>query len=196
MGLSPTAFAASLVGVSEVLLAYISYSYSKYPMLRDLKYFAYGLIMLAIKEVACGALCPDAPTHLSLGAFLEAFGLSLIVYSVAKILKLNIKYIIALVATLALFSAISLLVLPKGTILASILFTFFMPFLLFLLFIKDYVISRDKNLLFTSVSFLLYSFSFVLEAFLTSIRLEVLAINLSLLIKLTAIVTLMIAFFK
>ncbi len=95
-----------------------------------------------------------------------------------------------------MFSAISLLVLPKGTILASILFAFFMPSLLFLLFIKDYVISRDRNLLFTSISFLLYSFSFVLEAFLTSIRLEVLAINLSLLIKLTAIVTLMIAFFK
>ncbi len=196
MNLSPTAFAASLVGASEALLAYISYSYSKYPMLKDLKYFAYGLIMLAIKEFVCGTLCPDASTHLSLGTFLEAFGLSLIVYSVAKILKLNVKYIIVLIVALALTSIVSLFLLPKGITLASILFVFFMPFLLFLLFLKDYVVSKDNNLLLTSISFLLYSLSFVLEVFLISVRLEVLAINLSLLVKLAAIVTLMVTFVK
>ena len=196
MNLSPTAFAASLVGASEALLAYISYSYSKYPMLKDLRYFAYGLIMLAIKELVCGTLCPDASTHLSLGTFLEAFGLSLIVYSVAKILKLNVKYIIVLIVALALTSIVSLFLLPKGITLASILFVFFMPFLLFLLFLKDYVVSKDNNLLLTSMSFLLYSLSFVLEVFLISVRLEVLAINLSLLVKLAAIVTLMVTFVK
>ncbi len=194
--MKPTVFAEALVGLSELLLAYISYSYSKYPMLRCLKYFAYGLVVLAVKEVLCGTLCLGIVTYSLIGTALEALGLSLIVYSVAKILKLNVKYIILMFVLLALFSMLSILELPNGELIASISFTFFMPFLLSLIFMKDFIATKDTNLLLTSLGFLLYSLSLVVEVLLTVFGTVTFAINISLIIKLAAVVTLIVAFLR
>ena len=194
--LSPTAFAGLLVGLSELILAYLSYSYSKLEPLKKLKLLAYGLIILAVKEVIFNILYLLNPFYEIVGTMVEAIGLTIVTYSVISMINMNTRYFIALMVVLAAISS-TLTVVASDPLILDVSFTFFLPLFIALILFRDYVRFKDGVLLLTSVGFYLYSLSVIVKAALALVTTSIeLGVSLSLVVKLSSMVTVLVAFLK
>ena len=154
------------IGIIELILAYIAYRASKgQPLLGALKYFAYGMVMLAISHIFCKAIMKAMlGLYYPWGVPLKAIGLTLVIYSIIALINEKMaKAVGALAATLAaifLVGATYSLLTTKGHdwIFPTVhtLFLMLLPWYIAYLSYKVYKRSGDKSGLYVAAAFGIY----------------------------------------
>ena len=153
------------IGIIELIIAYIAYRASKNPALKDLKYFAYGMVILAISHIFCKAIMKATlGLYYPWGVPLKAIGLTLVIYSIIALIdKKMAKVVGALAATLAaifLVGATYSLLTTKGhdwifpTV--HVLYLLLLPWYIAYLSYKVYKVSEDKSAIYVAAAFGLY----------------------------------------
>ena len=158
------------IGIVELIIAYIAYKASKQPVIANLKYFAYGMVVLAISHLFCKALM-KATLHILApwGVPLKAIGLTLVIYSMMLLIDEKkakaIGAIAAVLATIFLIGSAYSLLTTKGRDwifpTVHILFLALLPWYVAYLSYKVYKESGDKSALYVATAFIVYGLATV-----------------------------------
>ncbi len=177
----PLSLVGLAVGVLEFLLAAIAYSYSKKsPLLRWLKLFALGVLLLGIGQVLCKFVVHGVlGVQQFVGVPFKTVGLILVIYSILEGVNYeNVRGLTALAVALGLlFLATSyyylyMVKLKAVFALGHLLFLTALPFAVAAVLYKVYKEAEDISALIIASGFVLYGLATIVNIALMSMGLS------------------------
>ncbi len=167
------------IGIVQLIIAYIAYRASKNPPLEALKYFAYGMVVLAISHIFCKTIMKAwIGLYYPWGVPLKAIGLTLVIYSIMALINKEVAkrtgILAAVLGVIFTIGSIYSLLTTEGRdwIFASVhvLFLTLLPWYVAYLSYKVYKESGDKSGLYVAAAFWIYGLATVLNIALLSIK--------------------------